>query len=184
MNHDSLDFSTTIYPDPYDKTDSIVYAKVVTEYFDGISMKTDTISMKRTGKNNWSIKIKKVSASQYNYRIIARNLQGLSRETPFYIVKNSITTGINDINHWKDHFTVFPNPASSEIHIRLLLSNNKNVDLELSDLSGKLIAGIYHGLLLKGTKEIIYDTGYLSKGFYFVIMNTDMGYQIEYFIKN
>jgi hypothetical protein len=108
MDQPPFDVSAEILSDPFDAADSIVSATVyyATTGYDLSSQQ----AMQHGSGDNWSAKlVQKPSA----YKIIAMNLQGITRETPTYILAD--VTGDVASEETIDRSLIYPNPATDRI---------------------------------------------------------------------
>jgi hypothetical protein len=64
---------------------------------------------------------------------------------------------------------IFPNPASDSVNLELALPNNSNVEIEIYDLSGRLVMQKNLGELSAGEQRIELITGGLQSGVYTII---------------
>ncbi len=72
----------------------------------------------------------------------------------------------------KEHFTkdeiIYPNPTSNIVNIQFTINKYENVDIQIFDISGKVIDDIFKGYLEKGNQIIPYNCSQLSAGTYFI----------------
>jgi len=66
---------------------------------------------------------------------------------------------------------VFPNPASHEATLNFALRNNRQVTIEVYDMSGKMVASLNEGLMKAGIYNKTIDVNQLSNGVYMVSIN-------------
>jgi hypothetical protein len=74
----------------------------------------------------------------------------------------------------KINLNVFPNPASSEVHLNYILEKQSQVSIGIYDLRGQLVAGLFEGNLEAGEQRFnssIPST--LSKGIYVLQLRVD-----------
>ena len=86
----------------------------------------------------------------------------------------SFTTGINEQikNNYSSIEAVYPNPASTETHLKFTLNKTGNVSFIITDLYGKMVNKLPSDKFTTGTHEIILPTGNLANGLYYVTMRT------------
>jgi hypothetical protein len=70
----------------------------------------------------------------------------------------------------KNSLTIFPNPASNNISLKLENENNTYIDIELYSLTGRLIDIVYQG---PNRKSINYNCSKIANGIYFIKLKTD-----------
>lgn len=69
----------------------------------------------------------------------------------------------------------FPNPANGNTSINYTLTNNADVMIQITDLSGKVISVINEGAKTAGTYTVDVNTAELSAGTYFYSLTTENG---------
>lgn len=73
-------------------------------------------------------------------------------------------------------FTTFPNPAATTINVAFELEQSSQVQLLVSDLSGRTVATLLQSKLQTGEHNFVFDiTNRLSKGMYVLTLRTDQG---------
>ena len=74
-------------------------------------------------------------------------------------------TGFNEVN-LNDVINVGPNPANEMTNFNIILRNNKEVSIELFDLTGKLVDNVINSYFTKGLNTINYNSSELNSGIY------------------
>ena len=82
-----------------------------------------------------------------------------------HVVMNEITAGDNS------SLTVYPNPSSGSLNICLELLCPGNVQVEVRDVSGRLVRDIYSGWLDKGDQTFVWHAD-VSDGIYYISIST------------
>lgn len=77
-------------------------------------------------------------------------------------------SGVNVLPSAIASFSVFPNPASNLTTLQLQLREPTYLQLQLTDLSGKVISDIYNGNTPVGTMEHSISTASIADGLYIV----------------
>ena len=77
-------------------------------------------------------------------------------------------SGSTDLNEvvLKDALNVSPNPANDFTNFNIILRNNKEVSIELFDLTGKLVDNVINSYFTKGLNTINYNSSELNSGIY------------------
>ncbi len=71
--------------------------------------------------------------------------------------------------------TIFPNPFNDQTNVVFELPKSQKITISLYDNSGKLFKLIDSGLKTKGTYNYIIDGSNLTKGIYYVVLQTESG---------
>lgn len=72
-------------------------------------------------------------------------------------------------------FDVYPNPAQDNTMVEFSMTENNNINVEIIDLSGKVVQQVYKGDLGAGEHRFPVQTAELSAGLYLVRLTTDEG---------
>lgn len=86
----------------------------------------------------------------------------------------SVSTGIKDLKN-AGHFTVYPNPAKTDVAIHIENSTKDDEYIVITDMAGKTVMQ----LKTAGNETIHADVSALSEGIYFVSLSTEYG-NIQY----
>lgn len=70
--------------------------------------------------------------------------------------------------HDLDYLLAFPNPAHDEIHLRFVLNQKLQVNIEVYDVSGRLISQPFNNWLMPAEHDISIDLSGWKKGLYLV----------------
>lgn len=82
----------------------------------------------------------------------------------------NIITNLNKVLKDESSLKVYPNPSASVTNFEINLSEVKNVNLTLRDITGKVILFEKFGQLAKGRQLIKLDVNDLTSGFYFATL--------------
>lgn len=88
-------------------------------------------------------------------------------------VKYSLTTGMTSSNENLTMTNPYPNPAHSELNIPFSLNTAGEMELEIFDMTGRVIMGRTLGLLGKGINQIRVDLNGLAPGLYHFRLSND-----------
>jgi PKD repeat protein len=91
-------------------------------------------------------------------------------ETITIIATSSEPFSIDDFQ-----FSIVPNPLVESASIQFSLSENANIEIELFDLQGRKIKTIAEKNFEKGHHQLNFSAGGLSKGMFFLRMQTEKG---------
>jgi hypothetical protein len=95
------------------------------------------------------------------------------------VIKNAFsTTGIEDLSLQPNdpfNFTVYPNPVNGIANISFKLSTYQKVEINLTDISGRLIHSVINKELPADKYSTTLDCSKLSKGFYLLVFKTKNG---------
>jgi hypothetical protein len=71
----------------------------------------------------------------------------------------------------------YPNPARTSITIPVMSSANKDIALNLYDVTGKMVKSIYQGEI-SGDKKVSFDVTAFENGMYFYKLTSSDGYEV------
>ena len=112
---------------------------------------------------------------------------GGSSHTVFYNVNNAenatalqnaidaalSSTGINEQNNLFTEFNLYPNPSDKNAEIKLNLTKQSEIKIELFNLQGKRLQEIYSGKMTAGENKIPVNTTKLSAGTYLIKVSAE-----------
>ena len=85
-------------------------------------------------------------------------------------------TFINEVS-FTDVITVAPNPANESTSFNMILRDSKMVNINVFDITGKLIDNVSTNYLNKGVHTLPYNTSKLNSGIY--IYKVETGKQLS-----
>lgn len=94
------------------------------------------------------------------------------------------STSFLDENSKNFGITVYPNPASTDANISFTLNNASDVNIVVTDLSGKVIESKDLGKVAAGSKEVKLSTAVLSEGVYLIYVRANNATSTEKMIIN
>ena len=95
---------------------------------------------------------------------------GYQTSTPYVRLNFDPTLGLVEDNDEIKEVTLFPNPANSEATLSFTLLNNSNVDVNVHDLSGKIVSSKTLTNLNSGNNSTSINCNELTNGIYYVTM--------------
>jgi flagellar hook assembly protein FlgD len=78
---------------------------------------------------------------------------------------------------------VYPNPSTGETSIDYTLANAGVVNLNVTDLTGKVIYTINEGTVAEGTHAVSFDAANFANGVYYVTLTAGESVVTQKFIK-
>jgi hypothetical protein len=101
----------------------------------------------------------------------------VNHTTRTWIGELGVNTGVSvpEIGVPAAESSVFPNPAQERVSFKFKLEKSSAVTVRIINTEGKLIKTVYRGSLAAGENEISLQTGFLSKGIYFLQMQDESG---------
>ena len=87
----------------------------------------------------------------------------------------NVPLGVSDIASGIEHFTVFPNPATSHSTVKFQLTAASKVALTITDMAGRQVQAIAGKDLSAGTHSMNINTADLPTGIYNLAIQTDKG---------
>jgi hypothetical protein len=109
------------------------------------------------------------ATSTGNYAVVASN--GYCSATSS---AQLITTGVADISQSLST-KIYPNPTYSEVNISYTLTNEEDLDISVSDMTGRVVGHVYTGTQHSGTYSVVADLSSLTGGVYFINFRTPEG---------
>ncbi|MEQ8908053.1 MAG: Omp28-related outer membrane protein [Vicingaceae bacterium] len=86
---------------------------------------------------------------------------------------SNLVTNTSELKKDVESLTIYPNPTADVSTLKFDLSSAKNVNLEVRDITGKLLQTENFGTMVKGRQSIQLDLANLAEGFYFVNLRLD-----------
>lgn len=91
-------------------------------------------------------------------------------------VNNIVTNIISEKSAFKQSFVVYPNPAIDVVNIRFKLTNNNKVDINIYDVTGKIVQNLVSSLYASGESEHSFNLNEnLTAGRYFIRLTSNSG---------
>lgn len=84
-----------------------------------------------------------------------------------------ISTGIQKQSKAIAEVELFPNPANEHVFVNYHLAQAANVQVNILDLAGKIVAKDYKGNLAAGNQQALLNTSNLASGIYFIEINAN-----------
>jgi len=135
----------------------------------------NTTSNYNPGANDWETVTISNIVSTYlinNFRFKIAFINGGGNDLYIDDINISGVLGL-DQNETIFDFYVFPNPANSIANIKFnLASKQENIIINMHNIVGKKVKTIHNGVLHQGSQNIPIDVSKLSKGIYFININT------------
>ncbi|NEN23876.1 T9SS type A sorting domain-containing protein [Cryomorpha ignava] len=98
-------------------------------------------------------------------------------------LSNALTVSVNAIEAIQNAVQIYPNPARDVVKIEMdMPAGISNLEINLHDVSGRLIRSIYSGKSIGGKKVIDLDVNQLPNGLYFLHFNTSEGRFAQKFV--
>ena len=111
-----------------------------------------------------------VTSGSANYTVQVSNGYCSATSAPQLITVN----GIPDISQSLST-KIYPNPASQQVTISYTLSKEEELEINLTDMTGRVVAHLYTGSQHTGVYDITTDLSLLSGGIYFVQFRSPEG---------
>ncbi|NQU88719.1 MAG: C10 family peptidase, partial [Mariniphaga sp.] len=93
-----------------------------------------------------------------------------------------INSGIYE-NKSNYEFSISPNPVTSDLNIRFALKSETKVNIQILNVIGQKQARIFEGKLTSGHHSISSNLSHLSKGIYFIKLQTENGITTKKMLK-
>ncbi len=95
---------------------------------------------------------------------------------------NGAPVGVEELATSSSNLLVMPNPASSEGYAQFTLVRGSKVQLDLLDMTGRLVQQVYSGNVATGTQRIELPMRALQAGCYFVRLQQDGKQEVARFV--
>ncbi|MFT6175901.1 MAG: hypothetical protein ACJAY4_002132, partial [Cryomorphaceae bacterium] len=90
---------------------------------------------------------------------------------------NTLSVDNNDV---VKEITLFPNPATDNVRLRLALSENQNIKIDVVDASGRVVQSPFAGVMTSGNQSLqIQLDASLTPGMYFVRLTGEEGIAVR-----
>lgn len=119
-----------------------------------------------------------VNCGKFQVNFVSDNwLQGKGFELEYTAIKG--TTDIEEYSGFNSA-TIYPNPTSRDINVKILSELNETMTVQISDMTGRLISS--ENVQVMGNHVYTRDVSNLSKGIYVMKLQTSKGKSIQKFI--
>jgi hypothetical protein len=88
------------------------------------------------------------------------------------ILNNPVYVSIDNYNN-EDKFSIYPNPAQTQIRIEFNITETNSNSIEIKNVFGQLVSTIENKAFVVGQNKIDIDISGFSKGLYFVQLKND-----------
>lgn len=131
------------------------------------------IKAKSGNSNSYEFKdIDEFKDGIYYYRIVQLDKDGMS-------TKSKIVTVFVDRNNDNNKYTVYPNPVANDANVRLIITENSNLKIDLVDLTGKVaLANIADDNFNTGTIDLKFNVSDLRPATY--LLRIKNGEKVEF----
>jgi hypothetical protein len=169
IHNSTMLVSAKILPDKYDTQDYIKSATLKIQYNENNQIQTLTYPLNGDANNIYSCNADIPANKDFTYSIIAENNDGIRRETPYYSIKQSISS-VEDINQELDNiiFTINPNIIQTDGNVDLLNFTPGNFTISIYDYLGNRIKVVYTGYFDSGRHHLEFNTSGMTNGTYFI----------------
>lgn len=76
--------------------------------------------------------------------------------------------GMNDVDNGIQQFLVFPNPATEQATVSIVLADKQNINLQVVDITGRVVNSLASGMQQAGSHNYQLNTTSLTAGIYFI----------------
>lgn len=149
---------------------------------DTIAIANQTLSGMAMSWANFSIPFTYLSSNNPDSCIIFLRASGSNPTNNDYLWVDNLgfsgTVGMEEMSSSITNFSIFPNPASSQINLMFELKDAQEVNLTIIDLTGKVVYTKSYGIIHGIKSEMISCEG-IAKGAYFIKLNSVNGTQTQ-----
>jgi hypothetical protein len=104
--------------------------------------------------------------------------------TPVVRLNFDPTIGINENSTEISGVSIYPNPSSSSVNLEMNIANPSEVSIQVTDLSGKVVANQNLGFLPLGKNQTTIQSASFNNGLYYVTISSNGTSVTKKFIKN
>jgi len=104
--------------------------------------------------------------------------------TPVVRLNFDPTIGINETTTEISGVSIYPNPSSSSVNLEMNIANPSEVSIQVTDLSGKVVATQNLGFLPLGKNQTTIQSASFNNGLYYVTISSNGTSVTKKFIKN
>ena len=105
-------------------------------------------------------------------------------EAPYISLNFDPTIGINETTTEISGVSIYPNPSSSSVNLEMNIANPSEVSIQVTDLSGKVVATQNLGFLPLGKNQTTIQSASFNNGLYYVTISSNGTSVTKKFIKN
>jgi hypothetical protein len=103
--------------------------------------------------------------------------------TPYVRLNFDPSVGLEEETTEINGVSLYPNPASSETNVNFYLQTKSDVNILVTDLSGKAVSSLELTNVLTGSNSAKIDCSSLNSGVYYVTINTNNSSVTKKFVK-
>jgi len=105
-------------------------------------------------------------------------------EAPYISLNFDPLVGINETTTEISGVSIYPNPSSSSVNLEMNIANPSEVSIQVTDLSGKVVATQNLGFLQLGKNQTTIQSASFNNGLYYVTISSNGTSVTKKFIKN
>ena len=105
-------------------------------------------------------------------------------KAPYISLNFDPTIGINETTTEISGVSIYPNPSSSSVNLEMNIANPSEVSIQVTDLSGKVVATQNLGFLPLGKNQTTIQSASFNNGLYYVTISSNGTSVTKKFIKN
>ena len=105
-------------------------------------------------------------------------------EAPYISLNFDPTMGINETTTEISGVSIYPNPSSSSVNLEMNIANPSEVNIQVTDLSGKIVTTQNLGFLPLGKNQTTIQSASFNNGLYYVTISSNGTSVTKKFIKN
>ena len=105
-------------------------------------------------------------------------------KAPYISLNFDPTIGINETSTEISGVSIYPNPSSSSVNLEMNIANPSEVSIQVTDLSGKIVATENLGFLPLGKNQTTIQSASFNNGLYYVTILSNGTSVTKKFIKN
>ena len=95
------------------------------------------------------------------------------------LLNDNVNVGTNNPLAEALQFQVFPNPVNTQATLQYQLNQGSKVSVRLVDIQGRVVLNLLNETQTAGSQQLIFNTGKLSSGNYYLQLSTSQGMLTE-----
>lgn len=172
-SYNTTGYTTFNFPTAVNVPAGNFFAGITIPAFGGTDQDTLAILTTKIGCPTSGDSLSAIKLQTYGWQL-TKPLFGARADVMIFPVINITTTGVNSVSRaGLSLFAASPNPASNTININFSLANSSKVEIDVYDVTGKIVKTVKGGDFAAGKGSVAVDVTNLDAGSYMYSINTN-----------